>query len=48
MIQSKAPAIFVAYDIYKEFKEGGIDSEWEIEHSIDNGRFRDVFSKQIL
>ena len=48
MLHEKYLAIVVAYGIYKEYVEGGIDSEWEIEHPIDFWTFIDVLSKQIL
>ena len=34
--------------IYKECAEGGLDSEWKIEHPTELCTFRDVLSKQIL
>ena len=48
MIHAKVLAIFVAYDIHRDYKEGGIESEWEIEHPIDFWTLRDVLSKHIL
>ena len=48
MLHEKSLAIIFAYDIYKECAEGGLDSEWKIEHPIDFWTFRDVLSKQML
>ena len=45
MLHAKSLAIIVAYEIYKECAEVGIESEWEIEHPIDFWTFRDVLSK---
>ena len=48
MLHAKSLVIFVAYGIYRECAEGGIDNESEIKHPIDFWTFRDVLSKQML
>ena len=48
MLHERYLVIVVAYNIYNECVEGGIDSEWEIEQPIDFWELRDVFAKQML
>ena len=48
MLHTKSLAMVVEYDIYKECAECGLDSVWEIVHTIYFWKFGDVLYKKML
>jgi hypothetical protein len=50
MLHGKAMAIVVAYDIYLELTEGGVDPAWKLDkkETVDFYVFRETLSRQML
>jgi hypothetical protein len=48
MLHAKAMAVVVAYDMYQEVCEGGLDSTWKVEKPMDFFEFRERLSQQLL
>jgi hypothetical protein len=48
MNHAKAMGLAVAYDMYKECAEGGLDPEWKVDKLVSYHKFHDSLSRQML
>jgi hypothetical protein len=48
MNHAKAMGLAVAYDMYKECAEGGLDPEWKVDKPLSYHKFHDLLSRQML
>jgi hypothetical protein len=48
MNHAKAMGLAVAYDMYKECAEGGLDPDWKVSKPVSYHKFHDSLSRQML
>jgi hypothetical protein len=48
MNHAKVMGLAVAYDMYKECAEGGLDPEWKVDKPLSYHKFHDLLSRQML
>jgi hypothetical protein len=48
MNHTKVMGLTVAYDMYKECAEGGLDLEWKVKKLVLYHKFHDILSRQMM
>jgi hypothetical protein len=48
MNHAKAMGLAIAYNMYKECTEGGLDQEWKCEKPVSYHKFHNIFSWQMM